>query len=216
MKKGILLICLFAAISCNPPIPKEQNVDSKEDAEFSKVDSIVAAEKHLKEVAAERGEKIFDSLKSRFISQKDDFKNVIWYTHKRFGKYWPNRKTVYTEVRNDGYYNVISNYSSDDWIFHTSIQVMVGDQKFETEMVETYNENNRQDNDGGRIWENIRYSIENRNILNAIADGINKPVKIRFNGRQFHSDATMSAGDKKAIKESLLFADALAAINNNK
>jgi hypothetical protein len=215
MKKVFFIICLFTA-ACTMPIPKNQNVNSKEDAEFAKVDSIVAAEKHAREVAAKRGEKIFDSLKNKFVSQKDDFNDVIWYTHKRFGKYWPNRKTIYTEVRNDGYYNVISNYYADDWLFHTSIQVLVGDRKFETETVETYKQDNRHDNHGGMIWENVRYNIENRNILNAIADNSNETVKIRFNGKQFYNDATMTAADKKAIKESLLFAQALAAINNNR
>lgn len=138
-------------------------------------------------------------LKSKFTYKKDEFQDVGFYTHKRWGKYWPNRKTLTSGVNSTGYAWLRSNYSADDWLFHTSITVLIGDQKYKSPVVETYDKNNRTDNDGGRIWEVVTY--DDQEILSAVSENTNSTIKVRFHGREFYDDITLSAGDKRAIKD---------------
>lgn len=92
-----------------------------------------------------------------------------------------------------------SNYSSSDWIFHTSIYVLIGDRKLTSPTVETYNENNKTDHNGGRVWEIVTY--DNTNILEEIALNTNEKIKVRFNGREYYDDVTLSSKDKQALKD---------------
>lgn len=74
---------------------------------------------------------------------------------KRWGKYYPNRKTLTSGANLTGYAWLRSNYSANDWIFYTSIHVLIVEQKLTSPTVETNDKNNVQDNNnnGGRIWE---------------------------------------------------------------
>jgi len=150
-----------------------------------------------KELAESKGK--IEKLKRKFTYKKDEFQDVGFYTHKRWGKYWPNRKTLTSGVNSTGYVWLNSNYSDDDWLFHTSIHVLIGDRKLTSPTVETYSKNNKTDNDGGRIWEVVTY--DNTDILREIAENIDKKIKVRFNGREFYNDATLTSGDKQALKD---------------
>lgn len=172
--------------------------------EFDSIYQIKSAE--LKEKARIEKEKTLaeskrklEKLKRKFTYKKDDFQDIGFYTHKRWGKYWPNRKTLTSGVNSSGYAWLRSNYSDDDWLFHTSIHVLIGDRKVTSPTVPTYSDKNKTDNDGGRIWEVVTY--ENTNILREIAKNTDKKIRIRFNGSEFYNDATLSSGDKQALKD---------------
>lgn len=152
-------------------------------------------------------EKEIKRLATNFTYEEDEFKDVGFYTHKRWGKYWPNRKTLTSGVNSSGYVWLRSNYSADDWIFHTSITVLVGDDKYQSEQVPTFSDKNVRDNDAGRVWERITFN--NTDILKAIAENPNATVKVRFNGREFYSDQTLSSSDKKALKDCYDLAQAI-------
>ena len=141
----------------------------------------------------------FENLKKKFSYKKDEFQDIGFYSHKTWGKYWPNRKTLTSGVNSSGYAWLRSNYSASDWIFHTSIYVLIDDKKLTSPIVETYNENNITKHDGGRIWEVVTY--DNTNILQEIAMNTDKTIKVRFNGTEFYDDITLSSKDKKALKD---------------
>jgi hypothetical protein len=151
------------------------------------------------EIKKEEIEKNFEKLKQKFSYKKDEFQDIGFYTHKTWGKYYQNRKTLTSGVNSDGYAWLRSNYSSDDWLFHTSIYVLIDDKKLSSPIVETYNENNIQENDGGRIWEIVTYN--NTDILKEIAENSDKIIKVRFNGSQHYDDTTLSKSDKEALKD---------------
>lgn len=164
----------------------------------------------------ERAKVVFDSLKKNFVAEEDDFNKITWYSHKTIGsKYWPNRKTLYSQVRSDGYFNLISNYYADDWIFHTLVKVSIeGKDIIVTPEVETFRENNRTDNSGGVVWENIIHPEPvAESILSQLSPDGKQAIKVRFEGRQFYRDVTLSAKDKKALIDAYLFANAIKTMN---
>jgi hypothetical protein len=139
------------------------------------------------------------TLERNFTYKEDEFRDLGFYTHKRWGRNWANRKTLTSGVNSNGYAWLRSNYSAGDWLFHTSITVLVGEDKYQSDNVPTYSEDNKTDNTADRIWEVVTY--ENTDILKAIATNVKKTVKVRFNGREFYDDHTLSSGDKQALKD---------------
>ena len=168
-------------------IYQSKSADLKEKAKIEKEKTLAESKKKL------------EKLKRKFTYKKDEFQDVGFYTHKRWGKYWPNRKTLTSGVNSTGYAWLRSNYSDDDWLFHTSIYVLIDDRKLTSPTVPTHSDKHITDNDGGRIWEVVTY--DNTTILKEIAENADKKIKVRFNGSKFYNDATLSARDKQALKE---------------
>lgn len=145
--------------------------------------------------------KEFNILKKKFKSKKDEFNNVEWFTHKnQVGLCC--RNYLMAHVNLNGFMYLEDQYYSSDWIFHTSIQVKIGNKVYNSYTVETYSKNNRTDNSGGSVWENIDYIDGDNGIIKAIADNYDKEIKVRFNGREYYHDFTLPKSDKEAIKDS--------------
>ncbi len=166
-----------------------------------KTDSIL--DLMLKEKASGSLKKLFarkERLEKNFRLEADEFNNTAYYQHKRWGRYWPNRKTLTATVSSQGNIWFKSNYFADDWLFHTSIKVLIDGQAFQSEIVETYEDRNKRDNKGGSIWEVITYS--DSSILEKIAFNADKEIKVRFQG-EFYNDITLANADKEALKDCL-------------
>ena len=99
----------------------------------------------------------FNKLKKKFIYEKDEFRDIGFYTHRNWGKYRPNRKTLTTGLNSHGYVYLVSRYYADDWLFHTKINVKIGDKVLSSPTVETFDDNHVTDNEGGKIWERVTY-----------------------------------------------------------
>jgi hypothetical protein len=172
-----------------------------------KVDSIFKAKSfdlrseiaELKKVERKKLLSEFESLKKKFHYKKDEFENIGFYTHKRWGNFRINRTTLKAGVNSSGYYWLRSNYYASDWIFHTSITVLIGEKTIKSKKVPTYSDEHITENEGGYIWEIVTYG--NSNILREIATNVDKTIKVRFNGNQYHKDITLSQGDKNALKD---------------
>lgn len=157
--------------------------------------------------------KEFESLKKKFIINHDDFQNTTWYTHKQWGKYWPNRCTIVVKVRGNGTYYVESNYwDSDDWCFHENVIVSAANQVLRSPKVETYSEEHLSDNEPYNLWEVNQYLKGDNGIAEFIKSNADGPVKVRFEGKRNIKDVTLSSNDKKAIVESLRIAELLASL----
>jgi hypothetical protein len=157
-----------------------------------------------------------DLLKKNFIFKKDEFKGGGWYTHRNQtinANY--NRKCLYTHVNTMGYIYLEDQFHSDDWIFHTSIDVKIGDKVYRSSKIETYDKNNNTQNSGYSVWENISYiNGKDNGIIKAIAENTDKEIKVRFNGKQYHSDMILSRKDKLGIKESYELSELIKKVGN--
>lgn len=68
-------------------IYKEKSSELKAKAEIEETKAEIEKEKLL----AKSKEKL-KKLKRKFTYKKDEFQDIGFYTHKRWGEYWPNRK----------------------------------------------------------------------------------------------------------------------------
>ena len=218
------LTVLTTTISCQNQTKPDKQADAKtetidlaqkqknEAIEKAKTDSITK----LNEAKKEEYKKRLKALKKNFNFKNDEFNNTGWYLHKNqtVDNAW-NRKCLKTHINSDGYIYLEDQYYSDDWIFHTSIQVKIGENIYNSSIVETYNENNATQNSDGSVWEKISYTDDkDYGIIRAIAESGDKPVKVRFVGKQYNSDFTLSNKDKKAIKEGYELAYLLKKVEN--
>ena len=213
----LALLFLIGMIATFTDSPSETEATPVADTEKTAED--LAKEKEAKEAAelAELAEfkknvRIVDSLKSKFYIAKDEFKGVTFMNHKTFGtKYWPNRCTLVVYVRGDGSYYTQSNYYADDWVFHDRVQIKAGNSVITSEIIEFHDSRSKKENDGGEVWEINQYTDNTPDIAKAIAEYEgDAPVLIRFEGDKKVHDVKLSAKDKNAIKESVIFANALS------
>lgn len=158
-------------------------------------------------------------LLPNFKKKYDKFRELTFYTHKRWNNYYPNRKCLTAEAVSTGAANLYSNYHSEDWIFHTSFTILSDQGKITSDVVKTYSEDNRTDNSGGEIWENVYYgnqnsSSTNKDIFELIKKSKGK-IEIRFHGREYYDDAILSTSDKKALIETYDLAEAIALTKND-
>lgn len=150
-------------------------------------------------------------LKSKFLVEKDEFRNLEFYTHPTFGQYWPQRITLTAGVNSDGYAWLNSNYYSDDWIFHTYVSIKgPGNYQENLPEVPRYNKNNRTQVNNG-VYEVITYE-DSRATLMYLAQNYEGRILVRFNGQQYYKDVELSKSDKKALKETYDLAVALQTI----
>jgi len=179
------------------------------------VDQVIRGQ--IAQVKAEKAEqrkanqKEFDQLKAKFTYKKDEFQDIGFYNHKRWGNYWPNRTTLTAGVNSSGYAWLNSNYHADDWLFHTKITVLIGEDKYQSATVPSYNDNNRRENEGGKVWEVITYENE-KAILRAISSNVDKTIKVRFTGDKYYHDITLRSGDKQAIAECYRLAELITSL----
>jgi hypothetical protein len=218
---ALLFLCFF--IGCN----NEQNIEQRAFQIFTlRKDSINEVKAKILEIArrdslesikkAERIKDIKkrDLLKKNFILKKDEFDGEGWYTHRNqtiSANY--NRKCLYTHVNTTGYIYLEDQYHSDDWIFHTSIDVKIGEKVYRSSKIETFDKNHKTENSGYSVWENISYTNGKDNgIIKAIAENTEKEIKVRFNGKQYYSDMVLSSKDKRSIKESYEFSELIKKV----
>ena len=205
MRKVLLLISILILNSCqNNKTESSENDEVLEEVIVS--DSVLEFQKKLEEMAKKEEDSInklnvvkLESLKKKFTYKYDEFKEVGFYSHKRWGNYLPNRKTLTSGVNSQGYVWLKSNYYDDDWLFHESISVLIDGAKFDSDIVPSYSDDNHTDNDGGDIWEVVNY--KDSYLIDNIAANVDKTIKVRFNGSKYYDDIVLSNADKQAIKD---------------
>lgn len=192
--------------------PASPNLDSITDKRTEDYIKAFEAENEKKQAEEEKKQKALIPLKKNFTFKKDEFNGSGWYTHKTFNSSSNYRKTLKAHVNENGFIYLESQWYDDDWLFHTYVQVKVGESVLTTPVVETFNKNNVHHNDGGVVWETISYVEDGDNgILSSIANA-KGPVKVRFVGDKFYRDITLPEKDKKAIKDCYELSEAIKAL----
>lgn len=171
--------------------------------------------KEQKKKDKELAKKELPKMESKFYKNTDEINGNTWYTHKRFTNSYPNRKTLVASVHSSGLIFLKSNYYSSDWIFHTKIQVKVGEKVFETKEVKSYDDDNYTFNTGGDVWELVTFDEGNEglDIIKSISNNIDKKVYVRFTGDKVYDETNLNDKDKIAIKESYELYKLLKKIN---
>lgn len=156
----------------------------------------------------EEAQRKFNTLRKKFSYKKDEFRETGWYTHgsqKNAG--WGKRVLVH--VNKDGFIYLSSWYRQSDWMFHDYMILLCEGRKAAT--VEPSSDNvYHQVNDG--ILEHNHYTDSSEEAIRLVVNSGKKPVKIRFEGAQYHNDFTLSLRDKQAIIEAYELSQAIKAL----
>ncbi len=143
-------------------------------------------------------------LKTKFNYKYDEFEKKGWYEAKsQVVANTFNTQMLKVNVNNKGYSYLEDQYYGDDWLFHTHVEVKIGDAIYKSDDVETFDPNNSQNNSGGSVWENISYTADRDNgIIKAIAESGDTPIKVRYTGGSGGvKDFTLTKRDQQAIKD---------------
>lgn len=168
-------------------------------------------------VKLEADKKELEILKKNFDYKYDEFDKKGWYTHKsQTISNSLSRTYLKVLVNNTGYNYLESQYYGSDWLFHTRVEVKIGDAIYKSDDVSTFDENNSRDNTGGSVWETISYTKDRDNgIIVAIALAGDTPIKVRFAGDEGVKDITLSKKDQQAIQDSYRLSQLLKEIGTN-
>lgn len=130
--------------------------------------------------------------------EKDEFKQLSFYEHKKQPKGWCNDVSIYIVREGAEMFGRLKiKYNAEDWLFVENVQFLCDDVPV-TYIPATSWEH---DNSGGEVFEYNDAVITNdiKPIIESIINA--KKVKIRCNGDQYYDDRTMSEGEKNRLKE---------------
>lgn len=139
----------------------------------------------------------------------NEFTETYWYQDASSPRY-VNRNGFFLEFGQsktgsltDLYLNI--QYYADDWLFIEYISFTIDGTPYKYYPLKVERDNG----DGGKIWEWIRTPLtqETYSIVSAIINS--KTAKIRFNGSQYYDDRVITSTEKKALKNVLLAYEAL-------
>jgi hypothetical protein len=162
----------------------------------------LAKQKKKEEIARKKEEEKKLANATRNMRKKyDDMSETTWYRDKtspRYSNY--NGFFGYFGKSNTGspFLRLRIQYASDDWLFIEKYVIKVDGITYEIEEAK-YGEIEK-DNGSGGIWEWLDRSVTKKEfeIMKAVANG--KSVKIRFNGKQYYKDKTISSKQKRALR----------------
>lgn len=199
LKIGLIVMGVFFLIGAISSIFSD---DKATESAKSETEAVTDAQKS-EDNAPKVDSAMVAKLKPLFKENKDEFKNVTWVEPKSAPSV-RNRNGYYTYFCvNNGKpenFRLVIQYAADDWLFIRSYTFLIDGKAYEFS-----SPNMERDNASGDIWEWSDTQVESNqevfNIIAAMKDA--KEVKIRFNGKQYHTDKTLSQKDIKAIVEPL-------------
>lgn len=141
--------------------------------------------------------KAIEMLKS-FKKNEDEFNNTNFYRDKRTPNY-TNTNFIYPYIgeKNGRYWLRLKfQYSADSWLFIHKATLLVDGEKF-------YITGRWEKDNNTEIWEwlDIQARDAELAILQKIANS--KQAKVRYEGRQYHDDRTLTNKEKDIIKKTL-------------
>lgn len=154
-------------------------------------------------------EKLANATKKMRVNV-DDMNDITWYYDKTSPQY-TNYNGFYAYIgKKEGsnpWLRLVIQYAADDWLFIEKYIIKVDGQTYNiTE--DSYGEI-KTDNGSGGIWEWLdrKVGFSEYQIIKAVANG--KEVKIRFNGKDYYKDKSITEQQKTALRNVL---DAYEAI----
>ena len=145
----------------------------------------------------------------------DDMNDITWYYDRNSPQY-TNYNGFYayigTQKGSKPWLRLVIQYVADDWLFIDNYIIKVDEKTFKISE-DGYGEI-KTDNSGGEIWEWLdrKVGYSEYEIIKAVANG--KNVKIRFNGKDYYKDKTISVSQKVALRNVLDAYEALGGTNS--
>ena len=192
---GIIVVLIFLGGVASSGDKKSPSSDSSKSA------TVAVATVDPAKLAADKARLV--ELKTKFTYKYDEFEKKGWYVAKSqsVDNTW-DKEVLAVNVNNIGYAYLSDQYYGDDWIFHTRVEVKIGDTVYKSEDIPSFDSNNNRHNSGGSVWESISYTSDKDNgIVKAIAESGDAVVKVRFTGDEGVYDFTLSKRDQQAIKD---------------
>ena len=161
--------------------------------------TLTKAEETLKKLKKEKAKAALGNLRKT----TDKVEGITWYEPTVMPKYTDTRCFVLPYIGQNSYGTWLRmkyNYTGDDWIFFKKVIFLV-DGKKTTRTLHYFNDIVR-DNQYGVVWE--VGDLDASDELDLIENIINsKETIVRFQGDEYRYDHTVSASDKKAMKQVL-------------
>lgn len=178
-------------------------------------DIIITCEKEIKKIEDESNakkakeaqiekEKIAQAT-SNMSQTRDDIRKITWFYHKNIKDYFRTNIQVYFGKPDNErpYLRLKTTYHSDTWLFINSMIIVVDDVQYPLKNLKFERDNS------SSIWEWSDLLIDDASmkIVQSIADS--KKTVIRFEGKQYYKDYTVTDKEKKCIKDTLYAFNAL-------
>lgn len=197
---SVAVIILVVIVSLRISSENTQNIIGVENKDLPKE---VITKSAVDPLVLEANKKRLNELKTKFNYKYDEFDNKGWYFHKtQIVENTYDKKVLKVYVNNVGYAYLLDQYYAEDWLFHTRLEVKIGDNIYRTDDIPTYDSDSSTEIGSGNIWETISYTAGRDNgIIKAIAESGNIPIKVRFAGDREVYDMTLSERDRQAIKD---------------
>lgn len=180
--------------------PQDAEYKEKHQAILNRVESNKAKEIAAQEEARlEKESNALSSALAKMRKSEDKIENITWY-HDKTSPTYNNSNNIYLYIGHQigsTWLRARFQYTSDDWLFIESITVVADGRKFErTGLFE-------RDNDS-RIWEWLDSSVSHDDLEMMKAIASSKDATVRYIGRQYRNDRTITAKEKAAIKNVLV------------
>lgn len=206
---GIFIILFLIGIFSDTTSDKSNKTVDKTNS--TEIDSIQIAQEQREKaindslaiVVKQKKEKAEKALES-FKKNEDEFKGTAFYRDPRTPNY-TNRNFIYPYIgqKGDNYWLRLKfQYASDDWLFINNGILLIDGEQY------TISGNWERDNNSG-IWEwlDLQVGTNERIILDKLANS--ESAKVRYEGRQYHDDRTITSKEKDIIKKTLEIFDDL-------
>ncbi len=195
---SIFTLAFFVFIAFGSEDDENTTTETLENTQEIKEDNLTQAQKDSIELVKtknrEKGEK---ELKS-FKKNEDEFEGSAFYRDPRT-PYYSNVNFIYPYIgkkENQYWLRLKFQYTSDDWLFIERAILMIDGEKY------TVTGNWERDNNSD-IWEWLDLSVEENELLILEKLVNSKDAKVRYEGRQYHNDRTISSKEKSIIKKTL-------------
>lgn len=154
--------------------------------------------------------KLLISCEVNFEKVKTQFDRYTQYVHKRqnFDRSW-DRSFIRVNLDEKGEISLTSNYSGQDWLYHTAVKVYDKDDQASTaEIPEGDIDNHRSDFMEAK-WEKVTYrNGKDNGVIEFIAANTGRKLKAVFLGKNNYY-IVLEDYDKMAIKEALVLSKAI-------
>lgn len=173
----------------------------KVNSELNKI--LLIEEKKRNEVERKEKQRLANAT-SKMRKKTDDMNGITWYHDKTSPRY-TNRNGFFAYIgkkeNSNPWLRLAIQYSADDWLFIEKYVIKVDDKTY-TISEKKYGEIET-DNGSGGIWEWLDRKVgkSEMEIIKAVAEG--KSVKIRYVGKQYYKDRTITSTQKRALRNVL-------------
>ena len=149
-------------------------------------------------------------LLALFVPERDDVRDLTWYTPSSAPKYVNDRCAIYPYLSKTDSGTVSLRlkvvYTGDNWLFLSGV---IFDIDGQNNLLSYAQGDYYRDNAWGDVWEVIDKEANetDKNLLRSVANS--EKTIIRFQGSLYHYDMTVSQAEKKAIQDTLELAEYL-------